>query len=86
MVNIGASIGISTYPDDGDECDLLLKNADMALYKVKDSGRNAYHFFSEELQSAIFDHIAMEDEMRKGIDNDQFVLHYQPKINLKSGK
>lgn len=86
MVNIGASIGISTYPDDGDECDLLLKNADMALYKAKDSGRNAYHFFSEELQSAIFDHISMEDEMRKGIDNDQFVLHYQPKINLKSGK
>lgn len=85
-VNIGASIGISTYPEDGADCDVLVKHADLALYKAKDSGRGCYHYFSEELQSAIFDHIAMEDEMREGIDSEQFILHYQPKIDLASGK
>ena len=85
-VNIGASIGISTYPNDGDQCDLLLKHADLALYKAKDSGRGRYHYFSEELQAAVFDQIAMEEEMLKGIDEGQFSLHYQPKINLTSGK
>jgi len=85
-VNIGASIGISSYPEDGDNCDVLVKHADLALYKAKDSGRGCYHYFSEELQSAVFDHIAMEAEMRLGIDSEQFILHYQPKIDLASGK
>ncbi|NOR51825.1 MAG: EAL domain-containing protein [Gammaproteobacteria bacterium] len=85
-VNIGASIGIATYPDDGDKCDLLVKHADLALYKAKDSGRNKYHYFSEELQTAIYDHIAMEDEMLQAIDSEQFTLNYQPKINLASGR
>jgi len=85
-VNIGASIGIATYPNDGDDSELLMKHADLALYKAKDSGRGCYHYFSEELQEAIFDHIAMEEEMRKGIDSEQFTLHYQPKIDLASGK
>ncbi|MCW8825908.1 MAG: EAL domain-containing protein [Gammaproteobacteria bacterium] len=86
MVNVGASIGIATYPEDGDVCDQLIKNSDLALYKAKDSGRNNYQYFSEELQSAIFDHIAMEDEMLKGIDGEQFTLHYQPKINLATNR
>jgi len=86
MVNIGASIGIATYPDDGIDFEQLLKNADLALYKAKDNGRNNYQYFSTELQSSVFDHIAMEDEMLKGIDGEQFILHYQPKINLATNR
>ncbi len=85
-VNIGASIGISTYPDDGDNGVLLVKNADLALYKAKDNGRNRYHYFSEELQTAIQDRITMEDEMLKGMTEEQFTIHYQPMIHITSGK
>jgi len=85
-VNIGASIGISIFPNDGMDSDALVKHAELALYKAKDKGRNNYQYFSQELQDAVFDQVALEDEMRKAISNQQFSLYYQPKISLVTRK
>ena len=84
-VNIGASIGIAICPADGEEIDQLIKFADLALYKAKGSGRNCYQYFSNDLQVKVFDHIEMESDMQKAIAMGEFVLHYQPKINLSNG-
>ena len=82
MVTIGASIGIAIYPDDGEEIDQLIKYADMALYKAKESGRNCYLYFSSDFQTQILDHVEMESDMKKAMAVGEFSLHYQPKINL----
>lgn len=86
LVNIGVSIGIAICPTDGDEIDQLIKYADLALYKAKDSGRNCYQYFSNDLQLQVFDHLALENDMKKAMALGEFVLHYQPKINLSSGR
>ena len=81
-VNIGASVGISIYPSDDEDIGQLVKYADLALYKAKDNGRNCYHYFSEDLQVQVFDHIEMESDMQKAIALGEFSLHYQPQIDL----
>lgn len=85
-INIGASVGISTFPCDGADVDGLLKRAELALYKAKEQGRNNYQYFSQELQDAVSDQLEMEDEMRHAIANEQFTLYYQPKISLLTNK
>ncbi|MCF6254201.1 MAG: diguanylate cyclase, partial [Thiomicrorhabdus sp.] len=85
-INIGASVGISTFPCDGADVDGLLKRAELALYKAKEQGRNNYQYFSQELQDAVSDQLEMEDEMRHAIASEQFTLYYQPKISLKTNK
>ena len=82
MATIGASIGIAIYPEDGNEIDQLIKYADMALYKAKESGRDCYLYFSNDFQTQILDHIEMESDMKKAMALGEFSLHYQPKINL----
>jgi len=74
------SIGIVVYPGDGDDAEALLKNADVAMYHAKDSGRSNYQFFTEELNKSIEEKIQLEKELRKAIDNHDFELAYQPKI------
>ena len=81
-VTIGASIGIAIYPEDGEEIDQLIKYADIALYKAKESGRNCYIYFSSDFQTQILEHIEMESDMKKAIALGEFSLNYQPKINL----
>jgi diguanylate cyclase (GGDEF)-like protein len=81
-----ASIGIAIYPDDGDSVDALVKNADIAMYHVKELGRNNFAFFSNA-KTAVFSHrLSLENDLRRAIANHEFELHYQPQINTDNGK
>ena len=83
---IGASIGISIYPRDGDTTETLLKNADIAMYSVKATGKGHYQFFRPELYEKLKLRVEMEHALEKAIDEDQFVLYYQPRVNTATGK
>ncbi len=80
---ITPSIGITLAPADSLNADILLKNADMAMYKAKSSGRNNYQFFTEEMNAQIVDHLIIENDLRRAIDNDELYLMYQPKCSLE---
>ncbi len=80
------SIGITIFPDDGSISDILLKNADTAMYKAKDEGRNTYRFYTEEMTEKAFERIVMETNFRQALDNEYFIVYYQPQINGESGE
>ncbi len=81
---IGASIGISVAPSDGSDADELLKKADMALYRAKEDGRGTYRFFEPEMDARMQRRRALELDLRKALALRQFVVHYQPLLNLES--
>jgi diguanylate cyclase (GGDEF)-like protein/PAS domain S-box-containing protein len=81
-----ASIGISVFPHDGDSADLLLKHADIAMYKVKASGKNNFAFFTGEMNSGYLERISLENELRLAILNAEFELHYQPQIHVATNR
>lgn len=83
---ISCSIGISIYPDDGRDTSTLLKFADSAMYKSKQSGRNNFQFYTEELNHLLMERVEMEYRMRHALKNDEFLLHYQPKLDFSTGK
>lgn len=83
---IKTSIGISTFPEDGDSADLLLKNADIAMYHAKEHGKNHYQFFKENMNEDMIQRIKMENALRKALNNNQLLLHYQPQVDTHSGK
>ena len=80
------SIGIAIYPDDGENFDTLLKKADMAMYRAKDAGRNTYRFFDEQMNTEAVEQLAMRNGLRKALEQGEFLLHYQPQIDLDSGR
>jgi diguanylate cyclase (GGDEF)-like protein len=80
-----ASIGIAVYPDDGDNAQALLRNADTAMYHAKDSGRGNYQFFSPQMNERVSRRLSTETSMRRALDRGEFALHYQPLIHLASG-
>lgn len=79
------SIGISLYPDDAGDFDALSKNADTALYHAKDSGKNVYSFFASEMNVDALSHMQFQASLRKALKNGEFLLHYQPQIDIASG-
>lgn len=81
-----ASIGISIFPRDGENADLLLKNADIAMYKVKATGKNGYKFFEQEMNACYHERLSLENELRQAAQSSEFELHYQPQINVKTGR
>jgi len=81
---ISASIGIAVYPDDGLDIDTLLINADNAMYRVKETGRNGYHFFTHEMNVEAHERQELDTALHQAIENNEFVLHYQPIINTES--
>ena len=83
---IGASIGISLYPDDGLEMAELIRCADVAMYQSKGNGRNSYHFHTEELTRAAENRQALESRLHRAITGREFVLHYQPQVDAVSGR
>lgn len=85
-IAITTSIGISIYPLDGTDSDILLKNADTAMYHAKNKGRNNYQFFVKELNIAAVERFNLERDISKAIERNDFSLYYQPKVNLKSLK
>lgn len=85
-LHINASIGISIYPDDGADADTLIQNADMAMYCAKESGRNNYQFFKSEMNQRSVKRQSLEGSLRGALERDEFLLHYQPKVNLETGE
>ena len=80
-----ASIGVAIYPDDGLDFDTLLKKADTAMYRAKDGGRNSYRFFDEQMNVEAVEHLHLKNGLRRAIERAEFVLHYQPQIDLNTG-
>lgn len=83
---ISVSIGITVYPDDGDEVTTILRNADIAVNKTKDSGKNSYKLFEKSMYDEILRKTEMEKELRKAIKNNEFILYYQPQVDIKTRK
>ncbi|MBC7951936.1 MAG: EAL domain-containing protein [Rhodospirillaceae bacterium] len=83
---ITASIGITLYPNDGTDRQVLLKNADLAMYKAKELGRNRYGFFTAEFNRRLQERLALEGQLRGAAVRQELLLHYQPIVNLKTGQ
>jgi diguanylate cyclase (GGDEF)-like protein/PAS domain S-box-containing protein len=81
-----ASIGISVFPYDGHDVDSLIRCADTAMYQAKDSGRNNFQFFTANMHAKAVARLSLEGDLRRAIERRQFVLHYQPVLNLASGR
>lgn len=85
-VFIGGSVGISLFPQDGETASELMKNADAAMYLAKESGRNQFSFYSKELNAGARSRLAMENNLRRAILQNELSLHYQPKVDLRTGQ
>lgn len=83
---LSTSIGIATYPVDGYSAQALIKNADIAMYRAKHKGKNDYRFFSDDINTHTIERIALEAELRRAIERKEFVVHYQPKVDLTSSR
>lgn len=85
-LHVSCSIGIALYPRDGDDAETLSKYADMALYRAKDLGRSNYQFFSSEMNEKMLERVALENALHSAIAGNQLLLHYQPLVDLQTGK
>ncbi len=83
---LSASLGITVYPFDSADPETLLRHADQAMYQSKQSGRNRYHLFDAEQDLLAHSRRQMLDRLREALNKEEFVLHYQPKVNLRSGR
>ncbi|KUM02130.1 diguanylate cyclase [Chromobacterium sp. F49] len=86
VITITPSIGISVYPDDGRDYETLVRNADAAMYHAKSSGRNSYKFYTADLNARAREILAIESQLRFALERDEFVLHYQPQVEMQSGR
>ncbi len=82
---ITASIGITIYPYDGEDIESLLKNADTAMYRAKDGGRNNYQFYTSDMNNSALERLELETSLRRAVEKKEFLLYYQPIIELNSG-
>jgi|GEM_PF-481120 len=83
--SVTCSIGVSFFPNDGQDAENLLKNADAAMYRAKENGRNNFQFYTAEMNVRIAEQLTMEALLRHALERKEFVLHYQPKVNLRTG-
>ncbi|MDO8605905.1 MAG: EAL domain-containing protein [Phaeospirillum sp.] len=84
-MHVTASIGIAMFPRDGDDTGTLMRNADTAMYGAKDSGRNTFRFFDAAMNAEVVERLNLEEALRRALENREFVLYYQPKVNLREG-
>lgn len=85
-VYVSASIGITFFPEDSEEPDTLIKNSDAAMHRVKKQGKNSYRLFEPEMNSKAGRRLTLESEMRKALEREEFVVYYQPKVDIDSGR
>jgi len=83
---ITTSIGIALFPSDGDTAEILLANADHAMYRAKDAGRNSYQLFTPAMNSRALERLSLENDLRHALERGELQLHYQPQINIVSGR
>ena len=82
----GCSLGITMFPADGPDFDSLLKKADIAMYRAKESGRNAYRFWDGEMNASVVEHVALQSALRAALAHEEFTLAYQPQWDLATGR
>jgi diguanylate cyclase (GGDEF)-like protein/PAS domain S-box-containing protein len=85
-LRIDGSIGISVYPEDGEDAETLVKNAEMAMYHAKERGRNNFQFFKPDMNLRAVERQSLEGSLRCALEREEFLLHYQPKVNLITGE
>jgi len=86
LVHVSASIGLSLFPDDGDDPDTLLKNADVAMYRAKEAGKNVYQFFAQEMGTHQQEKMRLETALRQAVKNGAIYVAFQPKVHIASGR
>jgi len=84
-LNVTCSAGVSLYPQDGPDVDTLLKNADTAMYRAKALGRNNFQFFTAGMNQLVRDRLTLEHTLRRALERNELLLHYQPRVNLRTG-
>jgi len=85
-LHVTCSMGLATYPADGSDTDTLLSNADAAMYRAKELGRNSFQFYTSEMNNKVQGKLAMQDGLRNALINGEFLLLYQPQVDLQSGQ
>jgi len=85
-LHVTTSIGVSVFPEDGLNAETLIKNADTAMYQAKENGRQSYQFFKPAMNVRAVERQSIEESLRRALERQEFALHYQPKINLKTGE
>ncbi|MBF0176110.1 MAG: EAL domain-containing protein [Magnetococcales bacterium] len=83
---ISGSVGVTIFPDDGQELDELLRNADSAMYYAKNDGRNAYRFFTPDMQAEALEKVALEKDLHRAMEHNEMVVHYQPIVDIQSDR
>jgi diguanylate cyclase (GGDEF)-like protein/PAS domain S-box-containing protein len=84
-LHVTTSIGVSIYPDDGLDAETLIKNADTAMYQAKENGRQSYQFFKPAMNARAVERQSIEESLRRALDRQEFAIHYQPKICMRTG-
>jgi len=84
-LSLTTSIGIAVFPDDGEDAETLIKHADTAMYQAKEQGRRGYRFFTREMNILAVERRSIEEDLRSALERGEFVLYYQPKIDLRTG-
>jgi diguanylate cyclase (GGDEF)-like protein/PAS domain S-box-containing protein len=84
--HLSASIGISTFPGDSADATALLRNAELAMYRAKDQGKNNFQFHSPQMNARSFEYVVLERFLRRAIEQDEFLIHYQPQVEVVSGR
>ena len=82
-LNSSFSMGVAIFPDDGEDFDILMQKADTAMYHAKEAGRNSHRFFTEQMNLQVVEHMNLETQLRRALENNEFVLHYQPQLDLQ---
>lgn len=80
---VTASIGVSIYPNDGEDAETLLRNADIAMYRAKELGKNNYQFYSDNLSAQVFERLTLENHLRRAVEQNEFILYYQPQLDAR---
>ena len=84
--HVTASVGASTFPDDAADAPTLLKNADIAMYRAKEQGRNTFQFYSSQLNLHSMQRLNLESGLRRAVEREEFILHYQPQVDVRTGR
>ena len=85
-LRVTSSLGVATYPDDGRDADTLLANADAAMYRAKEVGRDNFQFYTPEMNVKVHEKFLLQEELRNAVVRSEFVLHYQPQVDLRTGR